>query len=286
MNKSEMVLVPRALLGAVASALETGNPAAKTLESVREFYLVDGSEEQPSAAEVTLRAIASQIGLDLSGPLPEGELSTVIINAIRGGADDFPDVKTLQEAGKCTTSADWALADNGIDLEAADFSDALMWLKEGKRVCRSGWNGRGQWAELVKNSGLVFRSELTEEVYSVADGLILKNAQGIVVQWVPSIGDLMATDWQVYEGQSVFVNKTAQVPLSSELAKLEADIPPHQLRVLEELAQLTDRLDKLTAFFDTDVYRSLDVDERGRLKEQCALMGELQRVLAERVAAF
>lgn len=197
MSNSEMVLVPRALLGAVANALETGNPASKTLESVREFYLADGSEEQPGAAEVTLRAIASKIGLDLSGPLPEGELSTVIINAIRGGADDFPDVNELQEAGKHTASADWAL-----------------------------------------------------------------------------------------EGQSAFVNKTSQVPLSSELAKLEADIPPHQLRVLEELAQLTDRLDKLTAFFDTDVYRSLDVGERGRLKEQCALMGELQRVLTERVAAF
>jgi hypothetical protein len=186
MSNSEMVLVPRTLLGAVANALETGNPASKTLESVREFYLADGSEEQPGAAEVTLRAIASQIGLDLSGPLPEGELSTVIINAIRGGADDFPDTKTLQEAGKYASGADWA-----------------------------------------------------EE----------------------------------------------EKPLSN-LQKLESDIPPHQLRVLEELAQLTDRLDKLTAFFDTDIYRSLDVDERGRLKEQCALMGELQRVLSERVAAF
>lgn len=153
MSNSEMVLVPRALLGAVASALETGNPAPKTLASVRELYL----------------------------------------------SDDFPDSKEMQEAGKYTSGADWAQEANGIDLEAADFSDALMWLKEGKRVCRSGWNGRGQWAELVKNSGLVFRSELTEEVYSVADGLILKNTQGIVVQWVPSIGDLMATDWQVYE---------------------------------------------------------------------------------------
>ena len=151
MSNSEMVLVPRALLGAVASALETGNPAPKTLASVRELYL----------------------------------------------SDDFPDSKEMQEAGKYTSGADWAL-----------------------------------------------------------------------------------------EGQSAFVNKTAQVPLSGAIAKLEADIPPHQLRVLEELAQLTDRLDKLTAFFDTDVYRSLDVDERGRLKEQCALMGELQRVLTERVAAF
>lgn len=161
-----------------------------------------------------------------------------------------------------------------------------MWLKEGKRVRRSGWNAGGQWAEHIINSGIVFRSELTGETYSVADGLILKNAQGIVVQWVPSIGDLMATDWRVYEGQSAFVNKTAQVPLSSELAKLEADIPPHQLRVLEELAQLTDRLDKLTAFFDTGLYRSLDVDERGRLKEQSLIMGEYQRILVTRVSAF
>lgn len=108
MSNSEMVLVPRILLGAVAHALETGNPAPKTLESVRGYSLTEGTGEQPSHAEVTLRAIASQIGLDLSGPLPDGELSTVIINAIRGGADDFPDVKTLQEAGKCTASADWA----------------------------------------------------------------------------------------------------------------------------------------------------------------------------------
>ena len=178
-----------------------------------------------------------------------------------------------------------------IDLNAADFSDALMWLKEGKRVCRSGWNGAGQFAWMVPPGSYPARMEAIKGHYP--DDMVpygayfaLKNAQETVVPWVPSVGDLLATDWQVYEGQSAFVNKTAQVPLSSELVKLEADIPPHQLRVLEELAQLTDRLDKLTAFFDTDVYRSLDVDERGRLKEQCALMGELQRVLTERVAAF
>ena len=178
-----------------------------------------------------------------------------------------------------------------IDLNAADFSDALMWLKEGKRVCRSGWNGAGQFAWMVPPGSYPARMEAIKGHYP--DDMVpygayfaLKNAQETVVPWVPSVGDLLATDWQVYEGQSAFVNKTAQAPLSSELVKLEADIPPHQLRVLEELAQLTDRLDKLTAFFDTDVYRSLDVDERGRLKEQCALMGELQRVLTERVAAF
>lgn len=243
MSNSEMVLVPRALLGAVANALETGNPATKTLASVRELYL----------------------------------------------SDDFPDNKDMQEAGKYTSGADWAQEANGIDLESADFSDALMWLKEGKRVCRPGWNAGGQWAAMqVAQQDQLIGFEGDSKLYRRGDGLILKNAQGIIVQWIPSVGDLLATDWQVYEGQSAFVNKTAQVPLSSELAKLEADIPPHHLRLLEELSQLSDHLDKLTAFFDTDVYRSLDVDERGRLKEQCALMGELHRVLTERVrvAAF
>lgn len=204
MSKSEMVLVPRALLGAVANALETGNPAAKTLESVRGFYLADGSEEQPCSAEVTLRAIASKIGLDLSGTLPEGELSTVIINAIRGGADDFPDTNELQAAGKYTSGADWAQEANGIDLEAADFSDALMWLKEGKRVCRSGWNGAGQFAWMVPPGSYPARMEAIKGHYP--DDMVpygayfaLKNAQDTVVPWVPSVGDLLATDWQVCE---------------------------------------------------------------------------------------
>lgn len=198
MNKSEMVLVPRILLSAVAHALETGNPAPKTLESVRGYSLAEGTGEHPSHAEVTLLAIASQAGLDLSGLLPEGELSTVIINAIRGGnkSDDFPDTKTLQEAGKCTASADWALADNGIDLDAADFSDALMWLKEGKRVQRAGWNGSGQWVVLIDPGNAMYTKGGSSAPMQPCLGL--KNAQGNMQPgWVPSMGDLMATDWQV-----------------------------------------------------------------------------------------
>lgn len=77
----------------------------------------------------------------------------------------------------------------------------------------------------------------------------------------------------------------AKNPVENSQA-LQTNMPPHQLRVLEELAQLSERLQKLTAFFDTERYRSLDVDERGRLKEQSLFMGEYQRIMAERVAAF
>lgn len=173
-----------------------------------------------------------------------------------------------------------------IDLDAADFSDALMWLKEGKRVQRAGWNGSNQWVELVKNSGLVFRSEHDNTAFSVADGLVLKNAQGIVVQWVPSIGDLMAEDWKVV-GKNV--DEPSYRTVSSdgrETLNFVSNTLPHQRRVIEEYDQLFNRHQDLTKFFDTDLYRSLSVEERNRLKEQSLFMAEYQRVLLERIRAF
>lgn len=61
---------------------------------------------------------------------------------------------------------------------------------------------------------------------------------------------------------------------------------PHQVRVIEEYNQLYKRHIDLTKFFDTDVYRSLSVEERYRLKEQSLFMAEYQRVLLERIRAF
>lgn len=46
-----------------------------------------------------------------------------------------------------------------IDLESADFSDALMWLKEGKRVARKGWNGKGQFCWMVPEGQCPARTE-------------------------------------------------------------------------------------------------------------------------------
>lgn len=173
-----------------------------------------------------------------------------------------------------------------IDLNAADFSDALMWLKEGKRVQRAGWNGANQWVEELKNSGLVFRSEHDNTAFSVADGLVLKNAQGIVVQWAPSIGDLMAADWQVV-GKNVDEPSYRAVSADGrETLHFVTHTLPHQRRVIEEYNQLYKHHKDLTKFFDTELYSSLSIDERNRLKEQSLFMTEYQRVLLERIRAF
>lgn len=89
-----------------------------------------------------------------------------------------------------------------IDLDAADFSDALMWLKDGQPVMRRGWNGAGQYVILIpgehlaRSAGYGFGEALGE--YTFGSVLSLKNAQNIMQPgWVPSMGDLMANDWQI-----------------------------------------------------------------------------------------
>ncbi|EOZ2186414.1 DUF2829 domain-containing protein [Enterobacter hormaechei] len=74
-----------------------------------------------------------------------------------------------------------------IDLEAADFSDALMWLKEGKKVSRKGWNAGGQHCWMVHAAD--------DSPYG--DHFALLNAQNMVVPWQPSVGDVLACDWVV-----------------------------------------------------------------------------------------
>ena len=81
-------------------------------------------------------------------------------------------------------------------------------------------------------------------------------------------------------------NRTVLTQNADGTESLYVDMPPHQLRVMEELTDLALKLQNLTAFFDTETYRTLDVDERGRLKEQSVFMQEYQRVLMERIAAF
>ena len=60
-----------------------------------------------------------------------------------------------------------------------------------------------------------------------------------------------------------------------------------QHRAIEELAQLTDRLDKLAAFIASDPkFSLLPKDERKRIIEQHGYMCAYLRVLWQRINAF
>lgn len=63
--------------------------------------------------------------------------------------------------------------------------------------------------------------------------------------------------------------------------------PPHQQRVIDEFSELRDRRAKLADFVGGHpLHTGLDTREKGRLRRQLDLMGQLESILAERIEAF
>lgn len=61
---------------------------------------------------------------------------------------------------------------------------------------------------------------------------------------------------------------------------------PHQQRVVDELADLSEKLDKLTAFFNTEIFKGMRLAERSLLLRQYSAMFQYVEILKERISLF
>lgn len=90
--------------------------------------------------------------------------------------------------------------------EMMNFGQALTLLKNGGRVARHGWNGKGMFLFLVPGSTFkVNRAPLlgiypegTEINYH--SHIDMKTANGEIVPWVASQSDLLEDDWVQVNG--------------------------------------------------------------------------------------
>lgn len=87
-----------------------------------------------------------------------------------------------------------------------NFSIALEQLKEGKRVAREGWNGKGMWLELIQGRdyrinyhGFGPKNEhdhdWKERVPEFLPWIGMKTADNKFVPWLASQTDMLAEDW-------------------------------------------------------------------------------------------
>ena len=82
-----------------------------------------------------------------------------------------------------------------------DFSTALKWIKEGKRVARTGWNGKNMFLFLVPGSRFTVNREplmsiLGEGTEVDYHGHVdMRTATGQIVPWLCSQTDMLAEDW-------------------------------------------------------------------------------------------
>lgn len=83
-----------------------------------------------------------------------------------------------------------------------NFSKALEYLKEGKKVCREDWNGKKQYIELATNisyknaNGKIINTE-HEAIGNKAIAFV--GTSGVQIGWLASQADMLAEDWEVSE---------------------------------------------------------------------------------------
>lgn len=84
-----------------------------------------------------------------------------------------------------------------------NFGKAIEDLKNGYAVSRHGWNGKGMFVYLVPANSYPAQTDVAKAHYG--DGalvpynayLAIKNVDGTVSTWVPSVNDVLAEDWMV-----------------------------------------------------------------------------------------
>lgn len=84
-----------------------------------------------------------------------------------------------------------------------NFGQAIEALKEGKKVARVGWNGKGMFVYYVPANRYPTMTEVAKKEFGdfaeYNAYLAIKTATGEVSTWVPSINDCLTEDWEVVE---------------------------------------------------------------------------------------
>lgn len=83
--------------------------------------------------------------------------------------------------------------------ERLSFGDAVAALKEGLRVERAGWNGKGMWLIYIGGNEYDVDAPLRFNTTELAPYIAMKTADNKLVPWLASQTDVLAEDWQIVE---------------------------------------------------------------------------------------
>lgn len=97
------------------------------------------------------------------------------------------------------------------------FGHALELLKEGKKVTRKGWNGKGMYLYYVSEGKYPVKMDAAKELAD-EKGLVgyspyiaMKTHQGYVTPWVASQMDLLSEDWETINTMEDLINDATEI---------------------------------------------------------------------------
>lgn len=135
-----------------------------------------------------------------------------------------------------------------------NFGKALEEMKIGKAIARDGWNGKGMFVYFVAGGSYPAQMDIAKQIekeygeVKYNPYMAIKNVNGTVSTWVPSVNDCLATDWHVVGTE----NKDAT--------------PEYILRMKFEIKELEDKIDKANKFLNKEISKP---EKQTKDKELC-----------------
>lgn len=135
--------------------------------------------------------------------LPEnenGEDTGFLVEYIDGGEANHPN-----HTGYISWSPSAVFENAYHESGRMSFGDALVLLKQGKKVARSGWNGKGMFLFLVPGSTFTVNRPPLLGIYEEGTEINyhahidMRTATGEIVPWLCSQTDALAEDWSIVE---------------------------------------------------------------------------------------
>lgn len=131
---------------------------------------------------------------------PNETACNVQLNAVHPDDDETEYKPTISCNSRCVI--DYPVAPPSPKSENINFGEALAALKDGKRVGRSGWNGKGMF--LFRIAGNAEPSAWTytdgkQDNYPNLPFIAMKTATDEVVPWLASQTDILAEDWNILD---------------------------------------------------------------------------------------
>lgn len=135
--------------------------------------------------------------------VPENEDATeqgYFVEYVDGGKPNHPD-----HVGYISWSPKDVFEQSYKPSGSLSFGAAVELLKAGKRVARSGWNGKGMFLYYVPENKYPAARNTLNTLNGVFEGdmvpygayIAMKTAQGNVVPWLASQTDVLAEDWEI-----------------------------------------------------------------------------------------
>jgi hypothetical protein len=88
------------------------------------------------------------------------------------------------------------------ETSAMPFSHALEAVKQGKKIARKGWNGKGMFLFLADSAGFDTRADVPRGLPSTPS-IVMKTADDrFLVGWLASQTDMLSDDWFIVEESS------------------------------------------------------------------------------------